>query len=409
MKYRIFQTLSALSICLALALSKAQAQHDEEDHDAHGHDAEAHDAAGEAGHDEHEEDALSLTPEQLKRFGISIAVAGPGSLQGEVSLPGEVVFNEDSVVHMVPRVSGIARSVLKGVGDAVKTGDILAVIDSRELADAKAEYLAALARKNLAEKTFTREKQLREKDISSEQDFLEAEQAFAEARISLLSAGQKLSTLGLEEKEIEALADTPGTAITRYEIRSPIDGVVTARHLSRGEHVGPDTAIFTVADLSSVWINLAVYTKHIPAVEKGQKISVRVDATGMEAEGVISMVTPFVDDATRAATARVVLDNKDGKLYPGTFVTGFASASQKEFDIVISKQAVQTLEGRTVVFIEHEGGFEPVPVVTGRSDRHNIEIKEGLEKDTHYVAEGAFELKATILTRSLDSHAGHGH
>jgi cobalt-zinc-cadmium efflux system membrane fusion protein len=335
--------------------------------------------------------------------------AGPGSLRNEVSLPGEIVFNEDRVVHMVPRVAGIARKVLKSVGDSVAAGEILAVIESRELADAKSQYLAAKARGVLAEKTFTREKALRAKQVSSEQDYLEAEQALAEAHIELRSAEQKLHALGLAESAVEALDAEHDEAITRYEIRSPIAGVVTAKHISLGESLEADADIFTVVDTSSVWVNLTVYTKNLDAVRPHQEVTLRVDHSGVQARGEVTMVTAFVDEATRSATARVVLDNSDGRWMPGTFVTGFIAIDAKNLPVVVPRDAVQNIEGKAVVFVEHEGAFEMTPVVLGRSDRERIEVTAGLDAGTRYVSEGAYQLKATVITSNLDSHAGHGH
>ena len=121
------------------------------------------------------------------------------------------------------------------------------------------------------------------------------------------------------------------------------------------------------------------------------------------------MVTPFVDESTRSATARVVLENRDGAWMPGTFVTGFINTSEANLPVVVSRHAVQNIEGHDVVFVEHEGAFEMNPVTVGRADRSRVEIVAGLKPGTPVAAEGAFQLKATVITRALDSHAGHGH
>ena len=390
--------------------------HVEDDHDEHaGHDHEAEAEDEHAGHDhgeqgdEEEEEGLQLTPEQRKRFGIVVRPAEGGSLRNEVRLPGEIVFNEDRVVHLVPRVAGIAREVRKSVGVRVEAGEILAVIESRELADAKSEYLAANARGALAEKNFEREKALREKKVSSEQDYLEAEQAFAEARIELRSAEQKLHALGLPESAVEALDADSDETITRYELRTPMGGVVTEKHISLGESLEADADIFTVVDTSSVWVNLTVYTKNLGTIRPGQEVMLRAEHNGAQTQGEIAMVTPFVEESTRSATARVVLDNSDGRWMPGTFVTGFSSTSEEDLAVVVPRNAVQNIESRDVVFVEHEGVFEMIPVTLGKTDRVNVEVTAGLDPGMRYVAEGAFQLKATVVTSNLGSHAGHGH
>jgi cobalt-zinc-cadmium efflux system membrane fusion protein len=346
---------------------------------------------------------------QRKHFGIAFQRAGPGSLDAEFSLPGEIVFNEDRVVHLVPRVAGIVIEVTTTVGDHVEEGELLAMLDSRELADAKGEYLASEARAGMAKSIYERERALRETQVSSEQDLLDAQQTLAEADIALRSAKLKLRSLGLPEEAVDALDMEHDDTITQYEIRSPIDGIVTERHLSLGESVDGGADIFTIVDLSSVWVNLTVYTKNLGAVRVGSEVVVNVDHSGATARGVVAMVPPFVEESTRSATARVVLANEDGRWMPGTFVTGYIRVSEEELNVVLPRNAVQTIEGEEVVFVEHEGAFEPVPVTTGKTDREFVEIVKGLKPGSRYVAEGAFELKAALVTSNLDPHAGHGH
>lgn len=425
-KYLVYH-FAVLGLVLLCAFTLPEAVYGQDSHAGHdhaGHDHAAHEERQE--HDDHaeaemhseegvvdehgdEEEGLRLTPEQRNRFGIVVQLAGPGSLKNEIKLPGEIVFNQDRVVHVVPRVSGIVREVYKGVGDRVTAAELLAVIESRELADAKAQYLAARARAALAEKTFAREKTLREKQVSSEQDYLEAEQALAETQIERRSTEQKLYALGVPEKVIKRLDPGNDAAITRYEIRSPITGVVTEKHISLGESLEADADIFTVVDMSSVWAYLTVYTKHIGVVRAQQDVTLRVEHSGAQRLGEIALVTPFAEASTRSATARVVLDNHDGEWVPGTFVTGFIGTSNENLRVVVPRTAVQNIEGRDVVFVQHGDAFEMQPVTVGRTDRTQVEIVEGLKPGTPYVTEGAFQLKATVITSTLDSHAGHGH
>jgi len=394
-----------------LAANREQAPRpgSEEDHTDHAHGAVTHESgAGRADpDDEHEE--LHLTAEQQRLLGVAVRVAGPGSLRNELRLPGEIAFNEDRVAHLVPRVAGVVAQVMKTIGDAVQAGEVLAVIDSRELADAKAEYLAARARRSLADATYAREESLWDKQISSERDRLEAQQTLAEADISMRAAERKLCALGLPRAAVRGLGCEHDEAITRYEIRSPLAGIVTEKHIVLGESLDADTHIFTVADLDSVWANLTVYAKDLAAVREGQDVSLLVDHSGARGRGRVAMVTPFADVSTRSATARIVLDNRGSRWVPGTFVTGLVIALESNLPVVIPRNAVQTIEGRHVAFVAHDDGFEMVPVTPGRTDREHIEIRTGLEPGTPYVAEGAFELKAMVVTRGLGSHAGHGH
>lgn len=388
-------------------------EHHKEEYDDHGDadadaDAHEHTAVQVDGHENEDQD-LKLTVEQRQRFGIAVELAGGRRLRDEISLPGEVVFNEDRVVHLVPRIAGIVRNVTKTVGDSVTAGEILAVIDSRELADAKAEYFAARAREKLAMTMHAREKTLWEKQISSEQDFLDAQQAWAEVRIERRSAEQKFRALGLPGAMAEMLDDESDETITQYEIRSPMDGIVVEKHIALGESLDANSDIFTIVDMDSVWVNLTVYIKHLAAIHKGQTVVLRSDHSGVQVRGEVVMITPFAEESTRSATARVILDNRDARWMPGTFVTGFVSTSEDSLLVVIPRNALQQIEGSDVVFVEHEDGFEATSVTTGRTDREHVEILAGLAPGTPYVAAGAFELKATVVTRNLGSHAGHGH
>lgn len=427
----IFGLLSLLAGITLIAAKHREANHDSShdehtehtDHDEHvEHEGHAHAAPGAEkpsivqaadGHDhdedEEEENVLHLTPEQRKRFGIVLSTAGAGALRNEIRLAGEVSFNEDRLSHLSPRVSGVVREVRKTIGDSVEAGEVLAVIDSRELADAKSDYLAAKARASLAEKTLLRERALREQKVVSEQELLDAEQAFAEARITLRSLEQKLYALGLTEHVVAALDDKQVESITRYEICSPIAGIISSKHISLGESLEADADIFTIVDTDTVWVNLAVHTRHLASIRKGNDVLLSSDHDDLEQGGLVAMVSPFVDQATRSATARIVLDNSQSRWVPGTFATGLITTSTDELPVVIPRRAVQNIDGHDVVFVEQEDEFEMTEVLLGRSDSTFVEIKSGLPAGTPYVSEGAFELKATVVTSALDPHAGHGH
>ena len=182
------------------------------------------------------------------------------------------------MVHIVSRIPGIVQEIRKNLGDPVRAGEVMAVIDSRELADAKATYLAARERFSLAETTLAREKDLWEKKISPEQDYLTAKQAMAEARIELQVATQKLRALGFSEASVQQLAGRPNAPLTRYEVVAPLAGTVIEKHIAVGELLKDDTEAFVVADLSTVWVDLNVPPNDLPLVRKGQRVTVTADS-----------------------------------------------------------------------------------------------------------------------------------
>ncbi len=379
-----------------------------EDHDHKAHPDESQDAHVEhddSGHDN--EEVVSLSPEEVEEFEIVVEVASPGSIERFIELPGEIVLNSDRLAHVVPRVPGIAVEVLKSAGENVNKGELLAVIESRELAEARASYLAATEREKIAAANFRREERLWKKRITSEQEYLNARQALTEARISKNSVEQQLHAIGLKEADIRTMTRAHDASGTRFEIRSPICGTIIEKHLTLGESVNVDTNIFTIADLSTVWVDLNVYQKDLGYVHKGQTVIIDAGHGIPEVMGKISWVSPRVDENTRTAKARIILKNIDGKLRPGLFVTGQVAVGQSVAPLVVNSDAIQTFENKTVVFVKTEKGFKPVPVVTGRRFGKKVEILSGLSQGQAYVSKGAFTIKAQLSRGAFGD--GHNH
>jgi cobalt-zinc-cadmium efflux system membrane fusion protein len=378
--------------------------HDGHDHAEHGQEAEHDDHAE---HDEHGEESVKLSEAELREFGIELATAAAAPLNQYAELPGEIVLNADRLAHVVPRVSGIVRKVYKSLGDEVESGALMAVIDSRELATTKANFLAATERQKLAQANYQREERLWQRKVTSEQEYLDARQALAEARIETKSAEQQLHALGFSDAYLMELPEHPDATYTRYEIRAPFAGTIIEKHLTLGESVPADAEIFTIADLSSVWVDINVYQKDLGIIRKGQTAVIQVGHGIPEVPGKIAWVGPLVGEVTRTAKARMILPNPDGVLRPGQFVTAQVAVNNSSAGIVVPKSSLQTFEGRTVVFVLDEDGFEPKAVETGRQNAVQVEILAGLKAGQTYVSKGAFTLKAQLSKGAFGD--GHNH
>ncbi len=352
---------------------------------------------------------MTLNEEQMKTLGVVVSKAGPGSLRRVMTLPGEINLNEDAQALVTPYVSGHVKEIRKRQGDMVKEGEVMAVLESRELADAGALYLAARAHLVLADKTFEREKSLWQKKISPETDYLEAKTALSAARIEVRSARQKLMALGLKKSTINKLPGRSDNSLTRYEILSPLNGQVLRKNLTLGEMVETTTPVYRVADMSTVWVEIDVLQNQLPHLKKGMTVGIRTDNPLRKAQGVLTYIGPLVGKQTRTANGRALLANPKGFWRPGLFVTVEIEAARKEVPVVISKNAVQDVGAKSVVFVPEMNGFEAKIVTTGASDENHVEITSGLFPGEAYVSEGAFELKAALITDTLGSHAGHGH
>ncbi len=356
---------------------------------------------------DHMDEPVHMTAEEITEFDIEVRTAGPGALTVTRSFPGEVRANQDRYAHVVPRVSGVVKSVRKSVGDDVRAGEVMAILESRELADVKASYLANSERLELAQASFDREQRLFDQKISAEQEFLEARQALAEARIVLRSDKQKLRALGFSDETIEALPGLEDASLIDYPLLAPFDGTVLERHVVQGEALRSDASAFDVANLSQVWVDLSIYQSDLALIREGQAVVISAGHGLPDAVGSISYVRPIVGEETRTALARIVLPNPDGLWRPGMFVSGAVSTSSVEVAVSVPTTALHLLEGQLGVFVRTVDGFQFSAVSTGRENGTQVEITSGLEAGEEYAARGGFVLKSQMGKAELSD--GHNH
>jgi len=340
-------------------------------------------------------ETLAMTAEAIANAKIGVETAGATELRTEVVLPGEIRLNEDRTAHVVPRVAGVAEKVAVELGQPVTRGQLLAVLSSPALSDQRSELQAAQQRLALAQETYTREKRLWEQGISAQQDYQQARTSLQEARIAADNARQKLAAIG---------AAPAGSALNRFELRAPFDGVVVAKHLSQGEAVQAETAVFTVADLRTVWADFSITAKDLEAVTANAAATVRATATGTAVQGKVSYVGALLGEQTRTAPARVTLDNPKLAWRPGMFVNVSVESGRVQVPVAVRADAVQTVDDKLSVFVPVEAGFEVRPVKTGRTDGTWTEIVEGLPAGTRYAAANSYVLKA-----EAGKSADHGH
>lgn len=377
----------------------------EDGHTEDGHTEDAHEE--ESGQAHEGEELVSLSTAELEEFGVVLDVANAGTLSVQLTLPGEVKVNQDKFAHIVPRIPGVVHSANKSAGDAVRTGDVLAVLDSRELADIKSEYLANIERLSLADAAFQREERLYDKKISSEQEFLEARQAMSEAQIALRSSRQKLLALGFNQQYITSLPEQPEHALVHYEITAPISGTVIEKHINQGESLTGDADAFAVADLRTVWVDLSVFQKDMDLVFEGQSVDIVTTGGQLRTKGEIRYVRPIVGEETRTAIARIVLENTDGRWKPGLFVSGQVAIDEVMASLMVPKSALIKMDEGHVIFVQEDEGFAPRAVTTSRENDTHIEITSGLEVGERYVASGGFALKAELGKDEIGE--GHAH
>ncbi|KKO21219.1 MAG: efflux transporter protein [Candidatus Brocadia fulgida] len=342
------------------------------------------------------EGRIELTPEAIQSAGIVVETAGSVPMKSVLELPGEIELNADKVVHVVPRVSGVVTEVNKNLGDTVSHGEVIAVLDSREVAELKSGYMASVKRAELARATFERKERLWKQKISSERDYLVSRQALAEEEINLQTATQKLLALGFSQTDLDSIPEMTGRGLTRYELKAQFDGIVIKKEIAVGEAIKADADIYAIADLRTVWVGVTVYAKDLSVVRVGQNVTARSKILGLEANGTLTYLGPLVGEQTRTAQGRVVIQNPEGRWRPGLFVTVEIVQEEVTVPVAVSVDAIQTFRDVSVVFVQYDNVFEVRPLELGRNDGRWVEVVRGLSPGERYVARNSFILKADL-------------
>jgi membrane fusion protein, heavy metal efflux system len=193
-----------------------------------------------------------------------------------------------------------------------------------------------------------------------------------------------------------------------YALRASAEGTLMDKQIVVGESLGKAAEALTIADLSSVWVDLAISQDVIPSVEKGLAVTIYL-ADGSRLETKIAFVSPLVAPDTRTASARATLPNPDGRLRPGTFVDAGIWVPSEGESIVVPKASVQLVSDRPCVFVWANAGFELREVLTGSTDGQRIEILQGLRDGETVASVNAFHLKAELAKSAGGGVGGHGH
>jgi len=445
---------------------------------------------GEDGLDgEQHSDVVVLSDAQLKASGVVIEPLHGGEIATHILLPAEIGLNQDSVLHVTPRVSGIVNEVYGYLGDEVENGDLLAVIESPDLGEAKIAYLQLIQSKLIADielarqrlisvntaqllellrdeptptvlraqtedlpiginkgrllssyaqmqagsANYARETELNSKGLSTQADLLaaqemyysaqaeymaafeeieftyrlalqESQQAAMIATTSFENAERRLHLLGLSQEGVDRIDAEPDVDIARYELNAPGSGQIVVKHLTPGEHVGTGEPVYTISDLSTVWLNISVYSEYASVIREGQHVI--VVGGDREATGVVAYISAVVSESSRTIRARVVIPNTDRAWKPGEFVTVRVVTQKAHAERVVPVGAIQSYEGHDVVFIQNADGIEPFRVTIGRRNDESIELlNDDLAIGTLIVVSNSFLMKAELGKGA----AGHDH
>lgn len=358
--------------------------------------------------DEHEEEAAEGTMTvHLDSAVLAVSDVVVGTVErvssGALAVTGRITYDQNRVSHIGPKTQGRVTELMAEEGSRVEAGQVLAHLESPEVGSIRAELNEAEALLEIASENHEREQRLEAQGISSRRELLDAEAELRRTQARLRSAQERLRVLG---------ADTHGDG-GHFDVTSPYEGVVVARHAGRGEVVGPADQLFTVADLSRLWIELDIYERDLARVREGQPVEVTTAAwSGRVFPGEIVYLGDILDAERRTVRARVEIENRDEALKPGMFATAgirMEGAGDGSEMLAVPRDAVQTVEGSAVVWVptEESGEFTTRIVEIGRELPGGlVEIMRGLEPGAAVVVQGAFTLKSELAKGEF---GGHGH
>lgn len=357
----------------------------------------------EAGHGD--ADQLKLTAEAIEAAGIKTEEIAEVEIVDQLIVTATIRPNQDRITHVSPRVSGRIVTVQAKLGDPVKAGQALAVLDSLEVGEAHSAYLQAKTQLAVAKADFERAEKLHGDQIIAQKDHLRAHAEFEKTKASFAAAGDKLRMLG-----VNAAPADDGRAVSTFPLSTPFAGTVIEKHAILGELAQPDKTIFTVADLSRLWIEANLFEKDLSRVRTGADAVVTVDAYPGEAfQGKLTYIAAVVDKESRTVQARVEVVNPGGRLKPEMFATAAIRTSGTKDGtakaLLLPQEAVVLMQGQPTVFVAEDGGFEPRPVELGDKLRGKVVVKSGIKSGEKVVTAGTYALKARLLKSQIgDSH-----
>jgi cobalt-zinc-cadmium efflux system membrane fusion protein len=386
---RLRAGLSAAALLLALALAGCGKGGAKDEHA--GEKEEAHSEA---------ESELTLTSEEAARAGIKVEEVKPQPLGETITVTATIRPDADRLAHVAPRIEGRITAVPAKLGDKVRAGQALAMLDSVAVGEAHAAWIEAQAELGIAEADYKRAESLNAEEIIPRKDYLRAKADRDKAAAALRAAADRLRLLG-------GSPNASGTAVSAFAVTAPFAGMVIEKKATLGELASPSEPLFSVADLSRVWIQADLPESALAKVRIGANAKVTVPAyPGEHFSGRVGHIGAALDKDTRTVAARIEVANADGRLKPEMFATATIEvAGDKREAISLPDAAIVLMDGKPTVFVYAQGAYEAREVEPGERSGGRTVLKSGLLAGDQVVTSGSYALKA----RKLKSQLGHGH
>lgn len=395
--WRIAALASTLAGALALAGcgggNKTEAAAD-------GKHAETAGAEGKKEEHKEGEQELTLTTEEAATAGVKTQELKAEALGETIVVTATIQPNQERMTQVAPRVEGRIISMPAKLGDRVRAGQTLATLDSVAVGEAHAAWVQAQAELRIAESDFKRAESLIADEIIPRKDFLRAQAERDKAAAALRNSADRLRLLGGAPR-------ATGGGVSQFSVTAPFAGTVIERKANLGGLASPSEPIFTIADLSRVWIQAALPESALAKVREGANARVSVPAYPAEAfSGRVTHIGAGVDKETRTVAARIEVPNTDGRLKPEMFATAtIAVAGNTQGVLSLPDEAIVLMGGQPTVFVFEQGAYVARVVDPGERIGGRTVLRAGIKPGEQVVTAGAYALKA----RKQKSQLGHGH
>ena len=317
-----------------------------------------------------------------------------GSFVEELRASGRIDFNELFLSRIGANVTGRVSEILGVPGQVVKQGDILAKITSTELTQSQLAYLKAKSASQLADQAANRARILYKEDVIALAELQRRESEASSAKAEFRAANDQLRVQGMDQPSIDRLAKS-GVIESTNNVIATIPGEIVERRINKGQVVQPAEALFTVADLSSLWAISEIPESNAYLIHKGQKIALIIPALrNTEVEGVVAHVDSIVNPQTRTVVVRMEVPNKDGLIKPGMLATMMIESQPTE-RLLVPVGAVIRQDNHDHVFVrEDEDTYRMVAVKLGPEGKGYRPVISGLKEGQEIAVNGAFHLNA---------------
>lgn len=341
---------------------------------------------------------IRLSAEEINTMGVQVMTLEAREVKDDIVVTASIQANQDKLAHVAPRVAGKVIKVMANLGDKVKAGQALALIDSIEIGEAQSSYAQAVTEQNLAQTSMERADKLYAEQVIPQKDYLRIQADFEKAKAVLRAANDKRQALGI----VGQSGATGANSV--YAVSIPFAGTIIEKDAVLGELAQSDKTLFSIADLSTVWIETKLYEKDLGKIKLGAPALISTAAyPGETFFGKITYISSMFDKETHTVSARVEVPNSDGRLKLGMFATAAISTNTSTRGLTLPEESVVLIQGQSTVFVQKEAGFEPRAVDLGEKLRNDVTVKSGIAAGEKVVVSGAYALKAKMLKSQISA------